>query len=627
MIASTRNPIPTGTSKYAAAFIPGLEGLESGLGTIPGCDTRDPNYKSRTAEWRLAWFAKRRRIAQLRAEIQQATLTDAGVRAAQKRLCHADWAYFLTMYGWTYDPRVRADEDPDKPFILFAAQVNKVQEFQRVCADPRKIDIFDTKSRGIGWTDTYAGAALAGWLSTDWSFHFVSFKEDKVYRRNDRGSIFGKIEYKLEKLPDWLLPEGFEVESNMLRLNLYNPETGAAITGESTTGKTARGDRKTAIIYDECAFIPDFTLVYGVGAGTTNHRFCLSTESYEEGDDWEVMWQTEQEHGDPERVWEVDWWHNPYQDELWFEEEKRRWKADPHGFAREYLRDAEAAQSGLMYAAAKHCPTTEEHFDPTKTLIVSIDPGKAQDCAISWGQPIHKNNRKGIRWLGAYKRKGVPTSFFAHLLTGIPPAESDECWSLWTGDGFSERDRRLMAWFHARLLAGQHHEEWTTFCMDPAGTQEHAGTSFFHILYAKSTELLRREWVRNGSKGDKPRGIAPHYKFLQEQGNLVVDRVLCTQEYLPASEFSIADKDFWRAHEIQEALRKSKYTEPTPRSVSEPKPVHDDYSHARTTVEFASTYLFLGLIDPPKKQARKMLDTLRRKSPLDIAASATWKAA
>lgn len=593
-------------SRYADAFVPGLEGLQPGLGAIPGVDMRDPRYLDPDAEWRLKFFDWRKRAAPIRAQVHVACANDARLQAIQRQLCDRDWAYFLNIFGWTYDPRLRENEDPDKPFLLFACQVHKVQEFQRVCADPRKIDIFDTKSRGIGWTDTYVGAAVAAWRSTDWSIHFVSFKEDKVYRRNDRGSIFGKAEYKVQKLPEYLLPRGFFLEDHMLRLNLFNPETGSSITGESTTSKTARGDRKTAIIYDEAAFIEGFEQVYGTGAGTTNHRFVLSTESYEEGDDWERLWQGALKGENPDRVWVLDWWHNPYQDTAWLAEEKARWKNDPTGFAREYLRDAEAAESGWMYPEAKLCKKTPKHYDSTLSLAVGIDPGTADDTAISWGQPITlEDGRKGIRWIGNYKRNKMPVSFYAHLLSGIPPQPGDECWGLWQDDQFSDRDKFLMRWFHD--LPG-----WTRFCMDPAGNQKHSGISFFDLFYKATLNLRVREWEQNGRKGPRPKGIAPLYEALAQMGNLIEDRRNCTRALLGASEFSTHNPDLWRAEEIQESLRRSKFSEGTPRSVSQPKPIHDDYSHDRTTVEFVSTYALFGFIDPPKRQARRMLDALRR---------------
>jgi hypothetical protein len=516
------------------------------------------------------------------------------------------------MFLSTFDPRHREGEDLEKPFILFAFQVHKIQEFQRLVSSPGKVDTFDSKARGLGLTDTYAGAATSGWTFTDHSYHFVSFKEDAVYMRNDLCStIFGKIIYKIDSSPEWFLPEGFSIEEHLLRLNIFNPQTRGSITGESTTKKTARSRRKTAIIYDECAFIENFREVYATGSGTSDKRFCLSTESYEEGDDWEHLWKTELKDGDPQRVWQLDWPFNPYQDTAWYAAEKARWKNDPHGFAREYERDPEAAESGLMYPAARDWQGVKEHFDPTQVLMVGIDPGNAQDTGIVWGQPRHlPDGRKGVLWLGSYKRNLVPVAFYAHLLTGIPPQPGDPCWPMWESDQFSTRDKRLMAFFGERLMSERNRQEWVYYCMDPAGAQNHAqpGSSWFDLFYDATADLLARAW---DGRGPKPKGIAPDYQILQASGNLIVDRVLTTQHFLAASDFSNADPELWRAEDVQTALRRSKYSEPTPRSVSQPKPIHGEESHLRTAAEYVSYGFYMGLEQPPKRVAKQMMQLLR----------------
>jgi hypothetical protein len=38
--------------------------------------------------------------------------------------------------------------------------------------------------------------------------------------------------------------------------------------------------------------------------------FCISTESYEQGDDWEIHW-TAAKRDRPESVWELEWYDNP----------------------------------------------------------------------------------------------------------------------------------------------------------------------------------------------------------------------------------------------------------------------------------------------------------------------------
>jgi hypothetical protein len=150
--------------------------------------------------------------------------------------------------------------------------------------------------------------------------------------------------------------------------------------------------------------------------------------------------------------------------------------------------------------------------------------------------------------------------------------------------------------------------------MDPAGDQQHAGISFFDQFYAVTRDLRVRDWERSGCPGLKPKGLSPNFQFLKQQGNLIIDRVACTRTLLPNTEFSTAEPNFWQATDIQDDLRRATYSTGTAKSVSQPKPIHDDTSHTRTTVEFASTFVILGMIDPPKRIARRMLDAVQRKA-------------
>lgn len=591
-------------AKYGDARIPLLAAY--GLDRVPGCDTSDPRFKEPDAAWRTDWFAQRDQLLVHRVKTRLAADRDPTRRALELAKCRQDPAYWLAMYGWIYEPRPREGEDTDKPYIPIAFQVNLLYWIIAHLAEPGKYDGYLSKSRGLGASWIFCAAALWCWLHHPWEIHFVSFKEDKVYQRNDRSSLFGKIEYMLARLPGWMLPEGFDPEAHHLRLNLFNPVTKAAITGESTTTKTTRSGRKTGIIYDEAAFIEKYALVYGTGAGTTDTRFSISTESYEEGDDWERTWHAAKK-ADPETTWELEWYENPYQDRLWYETEKKRHVANPAYFEVEYERNPEASIGTWMYPEVRHCALTEEHYDPTRTLIIGIDPGQADDTAIGWGQAIKaEGGRAGIRWLGSYQRSKVAAQFFAHLLFGIPPTPEDVCWPMWENGEFSERDKELMHWFRTR-------PGFARFCMDPAGKQSHTnpGSSFYDIFSTTNGVLRRRVWEVNGRPGDKPKPVYPHYQLIAESGNLVYDRRALLRHFLPATEFSTSRPDLFRATDLQEALRQSKFATPTDKSVAEPKPIHDDSSHLRSAGEYVAYYEYFGWVDPPKKFVRRAIDALR----------------
>lgn len=64
----------------------------------------------------------------------------------------------------------------------------------------------------------------------------------------DPGTLFGKIDYLLSRLPEWMLPR-----TNRKALHLVNNDTRTRIDGESSNATAGSSDRRTAIFLDEMA--------------------------------------------------------------------------------------------------------------------------------------------------------------------------------------------------------------------------------------------------------------------------------------------------------------------------------------------------------------------------------------
>ena len=64
-------------------------------------------------------------------------------------------------------------------------------------------------------------------------------------------TLFEKARYTLYKLPAWLRPEGFRKKKHDYYMRLINPQTGAAITGESNNPSFSTGGRYTSVLFDE----------------------------------------------------------------------------------------------------------------------------------------------------------------------------------------------------------------------------------------------------------------------------------------------------------------------------------------------------------------------------------------
>lgn len=547
-----------------------------------------PHYTG-DESWREAWLAWRDDVIVLRDRIHDLAARDPAFRAEEMRICAEDPAYFATVYQWIEEPRVRAGEDVVKPLVQFPFQVQLIQHFAEVAADPEPKDVFVSKSRGLGASWTVVQFAVWAWLFRPWRIRMVSRKEDLVDKPLDLDSLFGKVDFILRWLPKWMLPEGFDRDRHRQKLMLSNPKTKSQITGESTTSKTGRGGRSTVIIYDEAAFIPSFHDVFGTGAGTTDHRFAISSESFEEGDAWYKSW-TGQKAENPSLVWELDYWLNPYFTQEWLASEQKRWFHDPEGFKREYLRDPYAGFGAWIYPTARELPLIDQPYDPSKMLLVGIDPGHMDDTALVWGQPVDDpTGNRGIHWLGCYERNLMPVEWYAHLLTGVPPEPGDECW----GMGISRREEELMAFFRSLPWGGDR----VRFYMDPAGAQKHSGISFWD-LFVKKTHALRK---RIAAEGQKPVAIAPFYKALQGQARLHDERRNATRRLLAFSSFA----DNADGRRIRESLSNYRFNDMTDKATAEAKPIHNQYSHVTTAVEYVCCYAALGLADPPRPRISK----------------------
>lgn len=562
------------------AYIESLEPF--GLAVVPGYDANDDSWRERWQEWRDG-------VIRLRDKVDIECRNSEQFRLDQMALYSEDPGFFVAMTLWIEEPRVRAGEDVVKPFLPFAYQVKLLQDFRRVCENPLPEDRYYSKARGLGASWTMCAAAYWAWLFRDWRGKMVSRKEDLVDKPLDLDSLFGKIDFFLRYTPPWLIPPGFNKGDHRLKLMLKNPSNGAQISGESTSSKTARGARSTYIVYDEAAFIMQFNDVWGTGSGTTEHRFGVSSESFQEGEDWWQAWNAAKRVS-PEQVAELDYWLNPYFSPSWFLAEEKRWKLfDPEGFRREYLRDPFAGAGDWVYPTVRELEVKPLDYDPTAMLVVGIDPGHADDTAIVWGQPVWVDGNRGIHWLDSYERNLAPVEWFAHLLTGMPPEPGDEAYNL----SISSRERELMEFF-ASL---PHGTDRVRFYMDPAGAAKHSGVSFFDLFVKKTGELRRRDHERKHLEG-RAQALVPLYKALTGQARLHDERRYATRRLLPYSTFN----DVPGGRRIKEALSNYRFAEMTGKSTGEPKPLHDRHSHIATAVEYVSTYASLGLADPPRKR-------------------------
>jgi hypothetical protein len=182
-------------------------------------------------------------------------------------MCARDMLFAINAFAYTYDPR---KPQPTIPFITYQYQDDG---FAALLDAYGKYDLLTEKSRDMGLS--WMMLTLFWWK---WQFHsrqsmmMVSRIEDLVDKKNEPDCLFWKIDFIIEHLPPWLRPT-FERQ----KLSLYNLDNNSSITGASTTSETSRGGRKTAILFDEFAAVPDGHSMLRASIGNTNCRLFNST--------------------------------------------------------------------------------------------------------------------------------------------------------------------------------------------------------------------------------------------------------------------------------------------------------------------------------------------------------------
>lgn len=587
------------------AYIPAL--APYGLAVVPGpMSPDDDDARQRWQTWSV-------QVEALRAKIHKLCARDPQARADELKTCEANWDYACCIWGWIYEPRSITGK-PAKilPYLLMAFQVQLIQHFRRVCELPEQHDSWWSKARGLGASWTLCWCALMAWRFTQWSGGLVSAKEELVDSPHNVNSLFGKIDFFLTHLPDWWRPAGLRLEhrNNGHRMHRTlkhpDPKNPAILRGATTTSDSLRSDRYTFAIYDEGSAQDKLEDTVNAGAGSTDHQFGVATESFEHGRDWRNLCDAaetaDRDHPASEpRYLTLDWHLNPYYTPARIERERQRAiaKGNLAGFEREFMRDPWAGDTNIIYPEAAKLQKLHKPYTGSEQLIIAIDPGHADDTAIVWGMPSgsRAGNDYGVHWLGCYERNLVPVEFWAHLLTGVDPQPGDVCWrDEDQPELFHERERDLMAFFRSLPWQGDR----VRFVMDPAGGQRHSGISFGDLLFKHTLAFRRRIAVDD----QKPKGISPLYEYLKGELRYTDYRRNATRPMLGRMTIEPG------AERIRECLMSLEFTPDGMRSSSQPRTVHNKYSHVGSAVEYACVGITFGFSDP--KAEKKKPESKRR---------------
>lgn len=562
-----------------------IPGLPTHLETVPPAPI-SPDDPLRDHK-RDAWFAWKDAVIVDNDRYQHALETAKDRAQAIKdelAACANSPAYWLTRWCPIFEPRDDDDRGGDSPFIPFAIQVDLL-DFFLACLDEKgaKGDAAVSKSRDMGASWVMCAFALWGWLfKSPWQVRLLSYIQDlvDVGYQADPDTLFWKIDYMLDALPEWMRPAGYSPLNGSLRKKLYmmNPANGNLIRGMSSTGKGSRARRATWIGFDEFAIFEDGDEAWSAATNSTYHKFAVSSEHIEYGDHFQRL-QEGRDDGITPSQFPMDWYTSPHHTDAWHRETKERFKAEGRieSFYREVERNVRKGSKIWVYDAAKQKETRHGHaYVPGDPLYGSIDPGRRDQSALIWAT---QNLRTGeLVILDGYTRNAQPADYYGTIITGVK--ESGE-WD------YDDEALRLMAWTE--------HLPRATWFGDTNGKNKEAATA--DSVYSRLAKY--GIWVNADRTPEEAvtadKNQARHFKGRKE----------AAMEFLPRTVFA----DTPGARQVLSALQNARYKVEDGKAVTEQaEPMHDWTSHFRTAYEYLCVHLKmrrdLAVRGPARKATR-----------------------
>lgn len=265
---------------------------------------------------------------------------DIDKRAAAMALCTIDINFWFNHFVWTFDPRLASEgKQAWLPFDLFPRQEeliiwlnDRVEQKQEGVVE---------KSRDIGWTWVAAGYALNRWLFLDgFKTTFGSRKEMYVDKIGDPDSIFEKIRMILDRLPIWMLPEGFKRSEHDNYMRLINPANKNVISGEAGENM-GRGGRSTLYVVDEGAYIEQADSVNAAIVANADCRIWASSANGVGN-----LFHRKRMSGHIP-VFRYHWRDDPRKNDAWAEKKKKELSSNPSTWAAEYDIDYATSQPNV----------------------------------------------------------------------------------------------------------------------------------------------------------------------------------------------------------------------------------------------------------------------------------------
>lgn len=225
-----------------------------------------------------------------RADILELAETDRELQTDLYTACSQSLLFFVNAFAFTLRVFEPGDEGANKqaknahlPFVTWPIQDEMLLKLENALDVGE--ELLTDKSRDMGATWIHIVTYVHRFLFKQDEMHLmVSRKEDAVdvldgLVKNypyatlaDPGTLFGKIDYVLSRLPEWMLPR-----MTRKKMHLVNLDTRCRIDGESANASAGSSDRRTSIFLDEMAKMDEAESIKRSTKDVTACRLVCST--------------------------------------------------------------------------------------------------------------------------------------------------------------------------------------------------------------------------------------------------------------------------------------------------------------------------------------------------------------
>jgi hypothetical protein len=225
-----------------------------------------------------------------RADLLTAADADRELQVDLFTACSQSELFFINAFCFTLrifepgaDGRPQQAENTHLPFVTWPIQDAHILRIAHGIDEGESL--LTDKSRDMGATWDHLAVYVHRFLFREDESHLmISRKEDAVDVLDgppknypfgslaDPGTLFGKIDYILSRLPEWMLPR-------MVRkkMHLVNLDTRTRIDGESSNATAGSSDRRTSIFLDEMAKMKEAEAIKRSTKDVTACRLVCST--------------------------------------------------------------------------------------------------------------------------------------------------------------------------------------------------------------------------------------------------------------------------------------------------------------------------------------------------------------